>query len=187
MSLSINTEPLAKEFANALNSHLGSEDDPQFWDVVFRTVLRDIELQHFEEDEKHEIFLQIGACSHWLRPHQTRLTADGGFAYPSGYLGGSGFSRNGLPEFDWYVIVHRDQHKRKWVLTDKFFGKRRLICRVALPTRTLRHNQAAIHLMWTPGTPPQPAQKEVMYYGFRKREGAWQCTVWGDLQNLRAT
>ena len=183
----MNMEPMTQDFANAVESRLGPEDDPRFWDSVFQTLLRDIELQHFDENKKHEIFLQIGACSHWLRPHQTRLTADGGFAYPSGYLGGSGFSTNGLPEFDWSVILHRDQDQGRWVLTDKFFGKRRLICRVALPTRTLRHNQAAIHLVWTPGTPAQPAHKEVLYYGFRKRGGSWLCTVWGDLHNLRAT
>ena len=172
---------IQSEFASAIAAHIGREDDPEFWSTVFGTLLRDFELQHFNHAKKNEIFLQIGACSHWLRPHQTQLTADGGFAFPSGYLGGSGFSLNGLPEFDWYLILHRNQNTDRWVLSEKFFGKRKLVCRVALPTRTLRHKQAAIHLMWTPGTPEAPTKKLKMYYGFRKRGREWHCTVWGDL------
>jgi hypothetical protein len=113
------TEQIQSEFANTIAVRIGREDDPEFWSTVFGTLLRDFELQHFNQAKKKEIFLQIGSCSHWLRPHQTQLTADGGFAFPSGYLGGSGFSVNGLPEFDWYLILHRNQDTGQWVLSEK--------------------------------------------------------------------
>jgi len=106
------TGQIQSEFANAIAAHIGREDDSDFWSTVFGTLLRDFELQHFNHSKKNEIFLQIGACSHWLRPHQTQLTADGGFAFPSGYLGGSDFSLNGLPEFDWYLILYYGFRKR---------------------------------------------------------------------------
>lgn len=138
----------------------------------------DVDALHPVKDKKQEVFLQIGACSHWQRPHQTRWTASGGFAWPEGYLQKSedhvknswGPIGSGLPEFDWFVLLHWDNAEQEWqVVAPKFFGKKRVVFRAALPTRTARHPQAAVHTIWIPGTPANAAKKEVRFYGFRKR------------------
>lgn len=171
--MSVTTE---SEFENIVRPFLTDEDDPEFWSTVFETLAHDFETLHSTESSKYEIFLQIGACSHWLRPHQTRWTAAGGFAAPVGYQG-NGVYGHGVPEFDWFVILCPDQNEDRWVQAEKFFGKRKLICRVALPTRTSRHNQAAINAIWSPGTPTNPDKKLEVHYGFRKVNGIWKCAA----------
>jgi hypothetical protein len=163
-------------FESAIQTYVSEGDDPEFWSAAFDTLSGDFKLLSLDEIKSHNIFLQIGACSHWLRPHQTRLTHAGGFAYPAGYLSG-GQSRRGLLGFDWFVLFYREEKEGRWVLANKFFGKRKLICRVALPTRTLRHPQAVIHVLWSPGTPEQPDKKQEMFYGFRKIDGEWKCVA----------
>jgi len=135
---------------------------------------------------KESWFLWIGACSHWWRPHQRRWTAAGGFAWPTGYKGVAGYS-DGLPEFDWSVILSFDGER--WKRIDKFSGKKQAILRVAVPartggsvllhltkksmdefsekrtcrglaSRTARHKQAAIHSVWSTSRQPE-------FYGFR--------------------
>ena len=157
-----------------INGYLTQEDDPLFWAIATYTLLGDMYLFLTREPQKHEIFVQLGACSHWLRPHQTRLTLAGGFALPVGYSN-SGLSREGSPEYDWDIKIHWNYTINDWVLTDKFFGKRKLIRRFTLPTRTLRHNQAAIHSLWTPGSPRKPNEKRIEYFGFRKVNKTWKC------------
>ena len=167
-------------FETAILPHLSDDDDARFWLIVFEDLVQEFSRLGIDERKGYEIFLQIGACSHWLRPHQTRLTAAGGFALPAGYLGG-GFSRDGLPEFDWSVLLHRNQAKGLWLQSDKFFGKRQLLCRVALPTRTVQHNQAVINLLWSPGTPAQPKEKAKLFYAYRKTDDEWKQFATGEL------
>jgi hypothetical protein len=105
----------------------------------------------------------VGACSHWLRPHQTRWTKAGGFAYPEGY-------RNYKPEFDWKVILlFRD---KQWVPVVRLPGKGLTFFSVIIPSRTARHRQAVIYTRWHPG--------EEVLYGFRKLDGKWQCVAASD-------
>jgi hypothetical protein len=163
-------------FEDVIQTFISESDDREFWLAAFDTLLHDFKLLYLDENKSHNIFLQIGACSHWLRPHQTRLTHAGGFAYPAGYFS-SGQSRRGLPEFDWFVLFYREQKESAWIISEKLFGKRKLICRVTLPTRTLRHHQAVIHVLWSPGTPEQPTKKQEMFYGFRKIEDEWKCVA----------
>lgn len=59
---------------------LGSEDDPELWQVAVQHILAQL-------TPVPGMLVELGRCSHWLRPHQTRWTADGGFAWPSGYGG----------------------------------------------------------------------------------------------------
>jgi hypothetical protein len=165
------------EFKRIIGPFLAKEDDLEFWVTVFDTLTHEFDSLYSFESHKHEIFFQIGACSHWLRPHQLRWTAAGGFAAPAGYQGNSVYGCNGLPEFDWFVILRRDQQKAKWVQVEKLFGKRKLVCRVALPTRTQRHEQAAINAIWSPGTPTEPRKKCEVLYGFRKSGDAWNCVT----------
>lgn len=148
--------------------HLGPEDDADLWRAVLDTVLADLAVVQ----SSPTVLVEVGRCSHWLRPHQTRWTADGGFAWPSGYGSGTGgYSRNGLPQFDWSVVL-------EGVGWDWAEAEDRSACialRVAVPSRTRRHRQAAIHTEWRIGQ-----EKERRFYGFRRRDGVWRCTASGD-------
>ncbi len=44
--------------------------------------------------------------------------------------------------------------------------------RVTIPSRTKRHQQAAVHTLWHTGK-----EKELVFYGFRRREQEWICTA----------
>lgn len=81
-----------------------------------------------------------------------------GFAWPSGY-GGSGFSKLGLPEFDWSILLYWNVFNKAWQPVEKFAGKQRLLFRAALPTRTKQHKQATFHTLWSPGSPNRPKEK----------------------------
>jgi hypothetical protein len=142
--------------------HLRWHDDPELWRAVTDHVLGQL-------DKTACTLVQIGSCSHWLRPHQTRWRADGGFAWPSGYGSGTGgFSRSALPQFDWSVfLVWKDDH---WQIAAEKSVKPGL--RLAVPSRTTRHKQAAIHTVWMVGR-----EKERRFYGFRRRDDGWHCTA----------
>lgn len=159
------------QILSEIEPHLTTNDDILLVSTFLMSWLHEYNSLHLKQGESFEVFLQIGACSHWLRPHQTRITAAGGFAYPAGYLGSSD-SRTGLPEFDWYVLFRRKQ--REWILTEKFFGKRKLVLRVAFPARTTRHNQSVVHTIWTPGTPTNPKVKTETFYCFKKNANVWK-------------
>ncbi len=162
--------------ARAIKPRLDADDDPRAWDAIGNHVLADAERLLVAAPRSLDVILHVGRCSHWLRPHQTRWTADGGFAWPSGY-GGTGQSRLGLPEFDWSVAVHLTYRDgpiptRRDCLSG--FSSRKLLFRVAIPSRTARHDQAAVHTIWTPGTPQQRRQRFMQFYGFRRTEKGWE-------------
>jgi hypothetical protein len=160
----------------AVHPHLGKDDDKAFWDHAIDVLVTDVESEISESGSDREIYAWFGACSHWLRPHQTRWTAAGGFAWPTGYTGGS-YSRDGAPEFDWSVKFCWDLASKVWEPSERFKGKKKLIFRAALPTRTTRHDQAAVHTIWEPGSPAQTKRKTVRIYGFRKIEHEWTCVA----------
>jgi hypothetical protein len=62
--------------------------------------------------------MELGACSRWLRPHQTRWTAAGGFAFPLGHGDGEGFAPgvSGLPGLDWRVILQFNPAPMGWII-----------------------------------------------------------------------
>ncbi len=158
---------------------LSEEDDPMLWRFLMECLTGDLRLQLQGFKYKHPLYLKIGCCSHWLRPHQTRWTADGGFAWPSGYGGNEGNSRMGLPELDWSVLYRWVD--TAWVPAKKFQGKKRSVLRVAVPARSLRHQQAAVHSLWDMGFPASLDQKLVRFYGLRKKEGVWNITATKDI------
>jgi hypothetical protein len=47
-----------------------------------------------------------------------------------------------------------------------------IFLRVTIPSRTKRHQQAAVHSLWHTGK-----EKETVFFGFRKREQGWVCTA----------
>jgi len=180
---------ITERFVEQISPHLTAEDDTNFWRVAFDTMLADIETLYPEKGKKHEVFLQIGACSHWLRPHQMTWTAGGGFACPEGYLqyyadhikNSWGPVGSGLPELEWFVLAHWNHETEQWdMVPPKFFGKRKLVFRAALPTRSGRHMQAAAHTVWMPGSPEDTDKKLIRFYGFRKQDDVWKCVAAGN-------
>jgi hypothetical protein len=143
---------------------LAVEDDRDFWRTALAVFADEFIQRRNEKSKSGDWVLVVGACSHWVRPHQTRWTAAGGFASPDGY-------QNFLPEFDWSLIfVFRE---RRWIPVEKLPKKLLKVFRVAIPTRTARHKQAAVHTRWLPGS-------ESVLYGFRNVNGNWECVAASD-------
>jgi hypothetical protein len=84
-----------------IEEKLSAQDNPALSEQVLKAVAEDA-LVLLAANRRAHLYAEAGMCSHWLRPHQTRWTAAGGFALPSGY-GGAPHYRAGLPEFDWSV------------------------------------------------------------------------------------
>jgi hypothetical protein len=141
---------------------LDENDDPDLWRVALRYILAEVE-------PRPGILVEVGRCSHWLRPHQARWNADGGFAWPAGYGSGvGGHSRSALPQLDWSVVL--GWNGSEWEVVERQSARTAL--RLAIPSRTRRHRQAAGHALWHTGR-----EKEVVFYGFRKRADGWACTA----------
>jgi hypothetical protein len=155
---------------------LCEEDDPELWAVVVNTVYSDAQALCRLVTGRGRVVTRLGRCSHWLRPHQTRWPAEGGFAWPTGY-DGPRFSRSGLPEFDWCAQWEWQPDGGGWTPVASEPGAGQLVFRVAVPARSCRHSQAAVHSVWQPGPPPRPRVPLVQFYGFRRRSG-WSCTAY---------
>ena len=149
----------------AVVARLTEDDDLSFWHTVL-TVLTDEFLHRYEEAAKNREWLFIvGACSHWVRPHNSSWkTGAGRFVSPDGY-------KDWSPELDWSAIfVYRNRH---WTRVEKPPGKRCVMFRAAVPTRTARHKQAAVNARWLPAG-------ETVLYGFLHVEGRWKCVAASD-------
>jgi hypothetical protein len=155
----------------ALRERLSAEDDPALWEQVLKVLAEDASILEGVSDSL-QLYAEVGVCSHWLRPHQTRWTAAGGFAWPVGY-GGAGFSRTGLPLFDWSVTLQFNPAPIGWVIPEKVPTKRSISVRVAVPSRTTRHRQAAVHTLWPPRTLDAKRERAV-FYGLRNLNGVWE-------------
>ncbi len=149
----------------AILNLLTEVDDLALWQVVLDTILSDVR-------KVIGMVVEVGRCSHWLRPHQTRWTADGGFAWPTGY-GGTAYSRSGLPLFDWSVEL--EWNGEQWQLAS--LSSAIPSVRVTVPARTNRHQQAAVHTLWMKG------HAERRFYGFRKKSNRWQLTAVSEPQD----
>ena len=62
-------DPTISWFSNLLDE----DDDPELWQVALDRILTEFE-------KEPNLLVEVGRCSHWLRPHQARWTAGGGFA-----------------------------------------------------------------------------------------------------------
>jgi hypothetical protein len=155
---------------DAVVAKLSESDDRDFWQAAL-TVLADEFLRRYAEEAKNrEWVLIVGACSHWVRPHNSSWkTTSGRFMNPDGY-------KDSSPELDWSVtLVYQGQ---RWMPVEKLSGKRQRIFRVAIPTRTTRHKQAAVNTRWSPGG-------ETVLYGFRRVDGRWACVAVSDGESPR--
>ena len=157
----------------AIAEHLSEEDDAALWEQVLKTLAEDAAA--LEITGHSPLYAEAGRCSHWLRPHQTRWTAAGGFAYPIGYGDGEGFAPGvaGLPGFDWSVRLQFVPASSAWDSLPTSPPKRSGSVRVSVPSRTTRHRQAAVHTLWSPGT-LDPRHKRTVFYGFRNVNGVWE-------------
>jgi hypothetical protein len=156
----------------AIEERLTDEDDPALWRQVLRTLAEDASVVQ-AANHRLRLYAEVGICSHWLRPHQTRWTAGGGFAFPAGYGDGEGFSRGGLPGFDWSAKLQFDPALLDWIVPLELPTKRIHLVRIAVPARTARHRQAAVHTLWSPGT-LDLKEKRTVFYGFRNLSGGWE-------------
>jgi hypothetical protein len=147
---------------DAVIEHLNDQDDPDMWRIALDTILSDLVAEP-------GMVVEVGACSHWLRPHQSRWSADGGFALPTGYGSGKGgYSMEALPQFDWSVTL--GWSGERWESVPR--SSVRHAVRVSIPSRTRRHRQAAVHTVWLTGK-----EKQRRFYGFRSKDGEWRCTA----------
>jgi len=152
-------------------ARLTADDDPALWDVATSAILADA--AQIAGDAKEDVFAQVGCCKHWIRPHGMRWPADCGFAWPAGYdKTVTGFFFSALPELEWSVTFKRTGDAWEVGRT----GARCLLFRIAIPGRSARHLQAAVHTVWTPRS-PLTTEKVVQLYGFRKKDGTWQLTA----------
>ena len=155
-----------------VEDQLTGQDDPKLWEEILAVLSEEFSQRYRgEAGEKESWFLRIGICSHWVRPHQSRWTAAGGFALPDGYKGASQLLSRGLPEFDWSVVLVFDGEC--WKRVAKVFGKKQIVFRVAVPARTARHKQAALHTMWS-------TSYQRILYGFRNVDSEWTCVAASD-------
>jgi len=160
-----------------LEARLSEGDDPALWVQVLKAVAVDASVLQVPA-QRSRLYAEVGACSHWLRPHQTRWTAAGGFAFPSGY---GHFRLSGLPGFDWSVKLQFDSALPGWIVPGESQMKRFNSVRIAIPARTTRHRQAAIHSLWSPGTLDAKQSRPVLY-GFRNLNGIWELVARKALQ-----
>lgn len=161
--------------------HLTADDDPDLWDVA-TTILLTEAAEEAAAGAREDVYAQVGCCHHWISPHHPiRWTADGGFAWPFGYdKTTTGWSYRALPAFTWSESL-------RWTGDDwepGRTGRRCLLFRVAIPARTARHLQAAVHTIWMPRL-PTGREKVVQLFGFRKRKGVWSLTASKALQRRR--
>lgn len=163
---------------------LGPEDDQSLFLALVDLLDSDIGFLLAEKPATEPVLIDIGICKHWLRPHQARWTAGGGFAWPTGYgSGAGGYSRWAHPRID-VDQVFELRARGAWVPVSSTAGRRPLVLRVAVPARSARHQQAAIHTVWLPGPPQRPAERAYRFLGFRRVAEAWSLT--GDSNPLWA-
>jgi hypothetical protein len=163
----------------SFRANLTSQDDPALWALIVKTVLADA--AHAAADRKVEVFAKIGCCRHWIAPHSARWPAGGSFALPFGYdkTTTKHFYR-AVPDLDWSECL-------TWT-GDKWQpgrgSSRSLVLWVAVPARTARHTQAAVHTIWTPRS-PAGEDKLVQLYGFRKKDDTWSLAAFDTLRKKR--
>jgi hypothetical protein len=152
--------------------HLTVHDDPEFWDVATGSLLAEAEAS--AAGTTQDVYAQIGCCHHWISPHApSRWVAGARVAWPFGYdKTTTRWSCRTLPELTW--SEHLKWADGAW--EPGRTGKRCLVFRIAIPARTARHSQAAIHTIWTPRS-PRTNEKVVQVFGFRKRDGEWSQTA----------
>ena len=131
-----------------LAGFLTATDDPDLWMQVLHVVAEDASELPDNETRRYAL---LGSGSHWLRPNQSRWTVAGGFAWPTGYGDGAGTLFGQPPNLDWNVTLQFEFATAEWVAPKDAPTKRFRSVRIAVPSRTTRHGQAAVHAIWPRG------------------------------------
>jgi hypothetical protein len=171
-------------FGSDVGELLGEEDDPAFWQAAIDLILGDSHATAAAYSGEDSILVQIGRCSHWIRPHTKRPS---GMAWPYGYgNAGQGFSLRSLPEFDWSLRWVRQPESGAWIKAEGQPSRRPLVQRIVVPARTVRHPRGTVHTIWLPGSPTSPKHKLTSVYGFEKGKSDWRCVDhWQHLHSRR--
>jgi hypothetical protein len=175
-------------FAERIVERLDDGDDQRLWQAAVEEVYVEAAFLCCQARRSREVFTELGRCSHWLSPHNAgSWLPDARYAWPSGY-GGSGWNIFGLPLLDWSLLWSWCPNSEAWVPTERVQGKRPLTLRVAIPSRTARHERAVVHALWAPGTPTMPGKRLLQAYGFMKTDDVWKCTsTYGAAEPYEAT
>ena len=103
-------------FSQEIEPRLDKDGDPGLWRVALDTILCHSFAKAEAYTGKDAIIVEVGRCSHWIRPHwKTRA----GIAWPYGYQRniGNAFSFSSVPAFDWSLRWTQDAAKEEWTLT----------------------------------------------------------------------
>lgn len=158
---------------DALSPRLDSEDDPRLWQDALDVIFGDLSPQAQDYEGKDAIVVEIGRCSHWIRPHW-RSTKDG-TRLPSGYdPTTTGYSFSSLPQFDWSLRWKCEPKSHDWSVTKGQPSRRPLSYRIAIPAHSARHDQATVSAIWQPGSPRDPDTKLLVVYGFERNDNTWR-------------
>jgi hypothetical protein len=150
------------------------DDDLGLWRLAITEIVGENLAYYHDSKVKDAILIRVGKCSHWIRPHQSRYKVAGGFAAPFGYgNAGQGYSFSADPELEWHFTWTWSEEQSNWVGVRGRPGRRPLMLRISIPARTLRHEQAAVHAAWDPGTPGNPKEKATQLYFFRRFDREW--------------
>jgi hypothetical protein len=157
-----------------LSETLDSGDDVHLWQFAISTILEDSLAMIRQYRGKDAVVVEIGRCSHWIRPHWTH--SKHGTRFPAGYdKTATGFGLQSLPNFDWSIRRSCSFEPFVWSELVGQPSRRPLTLRIAIPARTANHSQATIHTIWTPGSPAASTQKLTTIYGFERMDNAWRC------------
>ena len=160
---------------------LSKDDDPALWEFALSTILGRTRADASLYAGKEAIIVQIGRCSHWIRP---KWKTQSGMTWPMGYTplaksGGWAGNFRSLPAFDGSLKWRLDSESGQLEPVRGQPTRRPLCHRICIPARTSRHPQATVHTIWTPGSPDDSNRKWVILYGFERTERGWRCfTQW---------
>jgi hypothetical protein len=154
--------------------YLTVTDDSTLWEAVLRVACDDLSTEVSKSESNRDVFLVLGACSSWLRPHQTRWrVGELEFAWPSGY-GGNRYSRTGLPELDWCCCFqYGGADEFTMVDVPRRFKNRQILLRIAVPTQTMNRRKASINMYWSPGTPRNVRRSVVRFLALSRKDAQW--------------
>lgn len=166
---------------------LEPDDDAALWDCALGTILPQLDARWASEPRGvRRVYVGLFRVSAWRRPHQTRWILGGGFAAPEGY------GRHADEGRDWVVWLTRARESARWMAgprgEPRGLGRGDYVVRVSIPSRTARHDQAAVAASWRPESPwegmtrrrgagGRPRRREHTWYGFRRSPSGWGFTT----------
>ena len=158
-----------------LEPKFSEDDDPTLWRFALNMILRRTKADATLYGGDEALLVEIGRCSHWIRP---KWKTDSGITFPFGYnptVSRPAWFGRALPAFDWSVKWRLDVVSGAFAPVRGQPTRRPLCHRICVPARTLRHPQATVHTIWTPGSPEKPTRKWTMVYGFKRTMKGWRC------------